>query len=104
MAFGLPVLVSSTVIVNYKSHLSRQVVNIEDLRRLAQHRLPRSVFDYLDGGAEAEITLAENCRAFRDVIFRPRGAIAIAIATSRLAYSDTNFLFLPCSLQWDTAD
>ena len=57
---------------------SSQVVNIEDLRRLAQRRLPKSVFDYLDGGAEAELTLAENCRAFRDVIFRPRGAVAVA--------------------------
>lgn len=56
---------------------SARVVNIEDLRRLAQLRLPKSVFDYLDGGAEAEVTLAENCRAFRDVIFRPRGAVAI---------------------------
>ena len=57
---------------------SSQVVNIEDLRRVAQRRLPKSVFDYLDGGAEAELTLAENCRAFRDVIFRPRGAVAVA--------------------------
>jgi len=57
---------------------SSQVVNIEDLRRLAQRRLPKAVFDYLDGGAEAEATLAENCRAFRDVIFRPRGAVAVA--------------------------
>jgi isopentenyl diphosphate isomerase/L-lactate dehydrogenase-like FMN-dependent dehydrogenase len=57
---------------------SSQVVNIGDLRRLAQRRLPKSVFDYLDGGAEAELTLAENCRAFRDVTFRPRGAVAIA--------------------------
>jgi isopentenyl diphosphate isomerase/L-lactate dehydrogenase-like FMN-dependent dehydrogenase len=54
---------------------SPRVINIEDLRRLAQHRLPKSVFDYLDGGAEAEITLAENCRVFRDVTFRPRGAV-----------------------------
>jgi len=53
------------------------VVNIEDLRRLAQRRLPKAVFDYLDGGAEAELTLAENCRAFRDVLFRPRGAVAV---------------------------
>jgi isopentenyl diphosphate isomerase/L-lactate dehydrogenase-like FMN-dependent dehydrogenase len=53
------------------------VVNIEDLRRMAQRRLPRSVFDYLDGGAEGELTLAENCRAFRDVLFRPRGAVAV---------------------------
>jgi isopentenyl diphosphate isomerase/L-lactate dehydrogenase-like FMN-dependent dehydrogenase len=55
---------------------SSKVVNIEDLRRLAHQRLPRAVFDYLDGGAEAEITLAENCRAFRDLLFRPRGAVS----------------------------
>jgi isopentenyl diphosphate isomerase/L-lactate dehydrogenase-like FMN-dependent dehydrogenase len=56
---------------------SAKVVNIADLRRLAERRLPRAVFDYLDGGAEAELTLAENCRAFRDVVFRPRGAVAV---------------------------
>jgi L-lactate dehydrogenase (cytochrome) len=53
------------------------VVNIEDLRRMARSRLPRSVFDYLDGGAEAELTLEANCRAFREVLFRPRGAVAV---------------------------
>ena len=56
---------------------SSAVVNIEDLRRLAQRRLPRSVFDYLDGGADAEVTLAENCRAFRRTVFRPRNGIAV---------------------------
>ena len=56
---------------------SSQVVNVEDLRLLAEQRLPKCVFDYLDGGAEAEVTLAENCRAFRDVIFRPRSAVAV---------------------------
>ncbi len=56
---------------------SSQVVNISDLRRLAQARLPKSVFDYMDGGAEAEATLRENCRAFSDVLFRPRGAVAM---------------------------
>ena len=54
-----------------------RVVNIEDLRRMAQRRLPKSVFDYLDGGAEAELTLRENCRAFSDVLFRPRSAVAV---------------------------
>ncbi len=62
--------------VSHATHLS-QVVNIEDLRSMARRRLPRAVFDYLDGGAEAESTLAENCRAFRDVIFRPRAAVAV---------------------------
>ena len=56
---------------------SSRVVNIEDLRRLAQQRLPRPVFDYLDGGADGELTLAENCRVFRDVTFRPRGAVSV---------------------------
>jgi len=55
-----------------------RVVNIEDLRRLAQRRLPRSVFDYLDGGADDESTLRENPRAFNDVLFRPRNAVAFA--------------------------
>jgi isopentenyl diphosphate isomerase/L-lactate dehydrogenase-like FMN-dependent dehydrogenase len=55
---------------------SSRIVNIEDLRRLAKCRVPRSVFDYLDGGAEAELTLTENCRAFRDVTFRPRSAVS----------------------------
>ena len=55
---------------------SPSVINIEDLRRLAQRRLPRSVFDYLDGGADDESTLRENPRAFNDVLFRPRNAVA----------------------------
>jgi len=54
-----------------------QVVNIADLRRIAQQRVPKAVFDYLDGGAEDEITLGENCRAFRDILFRPRQAVAL---------------------------
>jgi L-lactate dehydrogenase (cytochrome) len=54
------------------------VVNIADLRRLAKRRLPRVVFDYIDGGADAEITLRENCRAFDAVTFRPRCAVATA--------------------------
>ncbi|HEV2385718.1 MAG TPA: alpha-hydroxy acid oxidase [Candidatus Acidoferrales bacterium] len=56
---------------------SRRAVNIEDLRRLARRRLPRVVFDYLDGGADEEVTLRENRRAFQDVTFRPRQAVGI---------------------------
>jgi L-lactate dehydrogenase (cytochrome) len=55
---------------------SPHVVNIEDLRRLAQRRLPRAVFDYMDGGAADEVTLRENCRAFQEVVLRPRQAVA----------------------------
>lgn len=56
---------------------SPRVVNIEDLRRMARRRLPRAVFDYMDGGAGDEVTLRENCRAFQEVILRPRHAVAL---------------------------
>ncbi len=52
------------------------VVNIADLRRIAKRRLPRAVFDYIDGGAEAEVTMRENARAYELVRFRPRCAVA----------------------------
>jgi L-lactate dehydrogenase (cytochrome) len=39
--------------------------------------LPKVVFDYLDGGADGEFTLRENCRAFEDVTFRPRHAVSV---------------------------
>jgi L-lactate dehydrogenase (cytochrome) len=56
---------------------SPRVVNIADLRTLACRRLPKVVFDYIEGGAEDEITLRENRRAFEEICFRPRQAIAI---------------------------
>src|SRR5579872_2651433 len=62
---------------NQRRVSSPRAVNIADLRRMAQRRLPRAVFDYVDGGAEGEITLRENCRAFEEVVFRPRNAMAI---------------------------
>jgi hypothetical protein len=55
---------------------SPHVVNIEDLRRLARRRLPRAVFDYMDGGAADEVTLRDHCRALQKVVLRPRHAVA----------------------------
>ena len=45
---------------------------------MARGRVPRAVFDYLDGGAEGEVTLRENCRSFQDVTFRPRHAVEVS--------------------------
>lgn len=47
-------------------------LNIEDLRRAARRQLPRAVFDYVDGAADEEITLAANRAAFRGWHFHPR--------------------------------
>jgi L-lactate dehydrogenase (cytochrome) len=37
---------------------------IADLRSLAQRRIPKVMFDYIDGGAEDEVTLLRNCSSF----------------------------------------
>jgi len=46
--------------------------SVDDLRRIARRRLPHGVFDYIDGAAEDEHTLAHNRAAFEAIPFRPR--------------------------------
>jgi len=70
--------------------LSR-AVNIADLRRMAQRRLPPVVFDYIDGGAEDEVTLRANERAFADVTFRPRQCIETPNPDLRTTVLGTTF-------------
>src|SRR5262245_20760646 len=50
----------------------RRAASVDDLRRIAKRRLPGGVFDYIDGAAEDERTLAANVAAFERVGFRPR--------------------------------
>ena len=49
-----------------------RAASVDDLRRNARRRLPGGVFDYIDGGAEDERTLAANQAAFAGTTFRPR--------------------------------
>lgn len=74
-----------------------RVVNIADLRSIAKRRVPKSVFDYLDGGAEGEVTLRENCRAFEDITFRPRHAVAVGECDLRTTVLGTD-ISLPAIL------
>jgi isopentenyl diphosphate isomerase/L-lactate dehydrogenase-like FMN-dependent dehydrogenase len=57
--------------------------NIEDLRRLAQRRLPRVAWDYLERGAEDDITLAANRAAFERIHFQPRTLVDVSGRTLR---------------------
>jgi L-lactate dehydrogenase (cytochrome) len=50
----------------------RRAAGVADLRRIAKRRLPKGVFDYIDGGAEDELTLRANTGAFQRIGFRPR--------------------------------
>jgi L-lactate dehydrogenase (cytochrome) len=49
-----------------------RAASVADLRAIARRRLPRGVFDYIDGAAEDERTLTANSAAFAAVTFRPR--------------------------------
>src|ERR1700746_4138956 len=46
--------------------------DVSDLRRVAKRRIPRPVFDYVDGAADEEVAAAANVAAFRSWRFLPR--------------------------------
>jgi hypothetical protein len=54
------------------------IVTIEDLRTAARRRLPRALFDYIDGGAEDEVTLRDNQADFQRYRFRPRALVDVS--------------------------
>ena len=54
------------------------IVTIDDLRTAARRRLPRALFDYIDGGAEDEVTLRANQADFGSYTFRPRGLVDVS--------------------------
>jgi len=64
--------------VNY-----RQACNIEDLRQIAARRLPRIAYDFLDRGAEEEVTLAANRDAFERIRFQPRTLVDVSKRSPR---------------------
>ena len=49
-----------------------QAINIEDLRGRARRRLPKVIFEFIDGGAQDETTLRANCEDFQKWRFRTR--------------------------------
>jgi L-lactate dehydrogenase (cytochrome) len=49
----------------------RDCYNFHDFRRLARHRLPRPIFDYIDGAADDELTYRRNTESFETVDLVP---------------------------------
>jgi (S)-mandelate dehydrogenase len=58
--------------------IESDAISIEDLRRAARARLPRSVFEFFDGGAEDEVTLRANRQAFERLRLLPRVLVDVA--------------------------
>lgn len=52
--------------------LSRRCYSVEDMRKLAAKRLPKSVFEYIEGGGEDEVSLRRNQSSFDDWSFLPK--------------------------------
>ena len=55
-----------------------QPVNIEDLRQLAKQRLPRVLFDFIDGGSYDEVTLHANRADLNRIRFRPKVLVDVS--------------------------
>lgn len=76
--------------------------SVADLRALARRRLPRVAFDYLDGAAEDEVTLARNREAFDRWAFVPRTLVDVGkidLSTSVLGQRiDLPIVLAPCGL------
>ena len=53
-------------------------ISVEDFRRLARRRLPKMVFDYLEGGAEDERGLDRNRTVFNQIAFVPRRLVDVS--------------------------
>jgi isopentenyl diphosphate isomerase/L-lactate dehydrogenase-like FMN-dependent dehydrogenase len=70
-----------------------RIYSVGDARRRAARAVPRALFDYIDGGADDEVTLHENVRALREVTFRPRMGSA-----SGQPSTSTTLLGIPLSM------
>jgi L-lactate dehydrogenase (cytochrome) len=60
--------------------------DIDDLRAAGKRRIPRPVFDYVDGGADEELSLRANTRAFRRWRFQPRALVDVSEADTSAAF------------------
>jgi len=70
---------------------SPDVLNIEDLRSRAKNRLPAMVFNYIDSGADREQTLSQNCKAYNEILFRPRCAVSVPSCDLAISVLDQKF-------------
>jgi L-lactate dehydrogenase (cytochrome) len=94
-----PLLRAKPITVNATDRRLEKALTIPDLRRIAQRRTPRSVFDYTDGAAEAEISLRRARRLFAEMELQPsilRNVSEIDLGTTILGKrSELPFAFAP---------
>ena len=57
----------------------KQAHNLEDVRAVAHRKLPMAVKDFIEGGAEDELTISKNRQAFQDLTFERRALVDVSI-------------------------
>ncbi len=57
--------------LNSRTRRLGKALTIDDLRIIAKRRTPKAAFDYTDGAAEGELSLARARQAFKDIEFHP---------------------------------
>src|SRR5699024_9719381 len=68
-----------------------RIVNINDLREAARKRLPQIVYDYLEGGAEDELTICENRACFDSWKFKPRRLMDLSDVNTSVSYFSRDY-------------
>jgi (S)-mandelate dehydrogenase len=71
--------------------ISKKPIKIDDYRKLAKKRLPRMVFDYLDGGAEDELSLTNNRHTLNSIQFKPKRLLNVSNRSSETELFGKNF-------------
>ena len=68
----------------YRGPDFRRAHNIEELRGIARWRTPNFAFEYVEGGAEDEVTLSRNRSVFDDIALLPRTLIDVGQRSQRI--------------------
>jgi (S)-mandelate dehydrogenase len=68
-----------------------QAINFDDIRKLAQKRLPRIAFDFIDGGVDAEVALERNRAAFDRYKLLPRYLIDVESRSQKVSLFGHDF-------------
>lgn len=66
-----PLLKFKKPTLNSRQRRLDKALTIYDLRQIAKRRTPRAAFDYADGAADAELSIARARQAFEDIEFHP---------------------------------
>lgn len=73
----------------YRLIAPEKLISVEDYRRQARLRLPRMVWNYVDGGADDRQTILDNRNAFSNWAFRPRTLAGVTNPTMSRRVADT---------------